>query len=1589
MKKLSSKARYSSKLPKLNIEDTCESKKMRKHSAKEGGVVPPGNVKIQITEPVADDSKLSQNHKKVKKLSSVERNQERYIKQSVTTFAGADFNNYGQSNWTLDTKPSSNVDAPNRFKTLNYYIPVPDKHQGKGDRTLAKRQISSPRLEECPQDRVEFYKTFSLLINIGSSGKKRADSKPDTKYANQSVQDVAQARWVELLWLALKAWLANRTMEEQDVYLWERRQKVHQILEQIRNFCIPVMPVRPKPKAASAAVGAEVTMQSAPQPPMTVHSSTTHSSTFNEIEAVSGCNAESRCEDELKIHFATQDYSVNMQPARIGSRKRESLTLDFTNSNAEDHGNAPNSSTIKSSLSVKLFTPCNLISPDDISQQHEALMHVTSVMNKLEAVESLYPNLKALKKEHPIYASDEFQTRIDAMCLWLNITTDMSQKLQVMAKVLGVDEIENLNWPGVDSHHSKVLQENNQEDLALFENPLKPSTCGAEEVFSETPIESSTPLKTRSKSSYSGRNSLPSVSDMGEVGTWIYRQFVDKSLKQMGLRKMIERLRDLLDGTLQRAKHVLQYPHTADDGKEEEVQYSKLDETNSQKHSPSTYVSPEEGELRHHNALSLFEEHMASVERRNSLTSYGTYSQHFKAMRLPSFRPTYLFLVRIAVDVMHECLKLRLENKPAAEPSLMSIKQLISECKEVITGSILIKQYHQRMIGAVLWDARQLQEKIENDLDDFEKDLRDMLEVYFDYLHSWIQMLQRLPQASLSLKNIIQEEWSFVKEMCPHIRDGEAQAGQRFCVMASGLLTSTSEFLSNKMDEQCSQLQDSTSFDETRTTTLRESSRTFKEIFHEIRERASKALGFAKLLRKDLEIAAEFQTSTGISVNDLLAMLKTTNHIKVLTSHSSDYLLFIPKHLKDNQRYILQLLNVTCGNEDISSTKADCEVDDGYMLLIRPDISALELSPAWDGETVQVYPSVETTIALADVEVNGLLLVVNHSSQLQIQRKHFSKLMGDKISLISEQTSSHRGIAEALEELKSDALTLCATIKNAIYQIDEIMNSESLADIDEVERINKRDSDYYKETMHRGFNLGFEYHKEVSRLVTDEAWQKLGKELLDFATKWMKFVLDKCERGRGTRPRWANQGLDFLIVACEPRNLSQLSEEDFQNLKRMMNECISHVIGTQDKTPGSPAGYHTKSPADFASPRAMNRPLSWPSSLSTVNRSLSHVSTVSEPSSVPAASNHQDCTKPDIDSNLLGHGEENQETISKIPPAEMVCADFRSLESVSDEVMVKGDRLKKVRKALDETEEERDRRLHEHRVIGKVLDKTANPETINISCKKVPFRWQRGFKIGEGQTGTTVYSCINMDTGETIAMKAIRFMRNDHSMIKDIADEIKNFESLKHPSLVRYYGAEVHRDELLVFMEYCDEGTLAEAARQGLPEHLIRRYTYEITTAINVLHGSGIVHRDIKGANIFLSSDGHVKLGDFGSSIKLKSQSTMRCEVNAFVGTAAYMAPEVITQADKSGYGRAADIWSLGCIIIEMATGKGPWHEFDHNYAIIYKVGEGATPNIPETLSSEGQEFVSHCLQHDLNKRWTASQLLDHAFLKVSSDGED
>ncbi|XP_020592689.1 mitogen-activated protein kinase kinase kinase 5-like isoform X2 [Phalaenopsis equestris] len=265
-------------------------------------------------------------------------------------------------------------------------------------------------------------------------------------------------------------------------------------------------------------------------------------------------------------------------------------------------------------------------------------------------------------------------------------------------------------------------------------------------------------------------------------------------------------------------------------------------------------------------------------------------------------------------------------------------------------------------------------------------------------------------------------------------------------------------------------------------------------------------------------------------------------------------------------------------------------------------------------------------------------------------------------------------------------------------------------------------------------------------------------------------------------------------------------------------------------------------------------------------------------------------------------------------------------------------------------------------------------------------QWQKQRLIGSGTFGN-VYRATNRHTGALCAMKEVNIIPDDPKSaecLKQLEQEIKVLSKLKHPNIVQYYGSELTEDQFFIYLEYVYPGSINKYVQEhcgAMTESVVRNFTRHILTGLAFLHSTNNIHRDIKGANLLVDVNGVVKLADFGMAKHLSGAAPAL----SLKGTPYWMAPEVVqaTMNKDIGYDFAVDIWSLGCTIIEMFTGKHPWSGLE-GAAAMFKVLH-KDPPIPETLSSEGKDFLQRCFRRNPLERPTANMLLDHPFIRNSN----
>ncbi|KAG6481937.1 hypothetical protein ZIOFF_058561 [Zingiber officinale] len=262
--------------------------------------------------------------------------------------------------------------------------------------------------------------------------------------------------------------------------------------------------------------------------------------------------------------------------------------------------------------------------------------------------------------------------------------------------------------------------------------------------------------------------------------------------------------------------------------------------------------------------------------------------------------------------------------------------------------------------------------------------------------------------------------------------------------------------------------------------------------------------------------------------------------------------------------------------------------------------------------------------------------------------------------------------------------------------------------------------------------------------------------------------------------------------------------------------------------------------------------------------------------------------------------------------------------------------------------------------------------------------YRRGRMIGRGACGT-VSLATDASSGEIFAVKS-----SDIGCSAALQREQRILSALDSPFVVSYLGFDVagpapgfcRRFDL--FVEYAPGGSLSDAIEQHggrLEEPAIRCYARDVLRGLDYLHSAGVVHCDIKSRNVLLCGCGHAKIADFGCA-RLADEAG-ECSIS---GTPLFMSPEVARGEEQ---GAPADVWALGCTVIEMATGRSPWADAKDPVSALHRIAFSTdVPEIPSSMSEQGKEFLSKCLVRNPRERWTAAELLRHPFV-VSSGSLD
>ncbi|KAG6866946.1 hypothetical protein C0991_003862 [Blastosporella zonata] len=272
-------------------------------------------------------------------------------------------------------------------------------------------------------------------------------------------------------------------------------------------------------------------------------------------------------------------------------------------------------------------------------------------------------------------------------------------------------------------------------------------------------------------------------------------------------------------------------------------------------------------------------------------------------------------------------------------------------------------------------------------------------------------------------------------------------------------------------------------------------------------------------------------------------------------------------------------------------------------------------------------------------------------------------------------------------------------------------------------------------------------------------------------------------------------------------------------------------------------------------------------------------------------------------------------------------------------------------------------------------------------------KWIKGALIGAGSFGK-VYLGMDAANGLLMAVKQVELptgsapnQERKKSMLSALEREIELLKNLQHANIVQYLYSSLDEEFLNIFLEYVPGGSVTALLRNygAFEEPLVKNFVRQILEGLNYLHERDIIHRDIKGANILVDNKGGIKISDFGISKKVDDNLLTGNRVNrpSLQGSVFWMAPEVVKQ---SAHTRKADIWSVGCLVVEMLTGEHPWAQLTQMQA-IFKIGSSAKPTIPSDISAEAQDFLRLTFELDHEARPSAAELLQHPWIGKKTKG--
>ncbi|CDK27031.1 unnamed protein product [Kuraishia capsulata CBS 1993] len=909
--------------------------------------------------------------------------------------------------------------------------------------------------------------------------------------------------------------------------------------------------------------------------------------------------------------------------------------------------------------------------------------------------------------------------------------------------------------------------------------------------------------------------------------------------------------------------------------------------------------------------------------------SFLEYQPVFEEIGLPSYVDKLLVLALFPMKLIKELINGRLAYaKKLANPTAQSSEQMIDDFKLYVNIALAVRtSFMEYCYPQVGWVS--LQDYLDPDFD----------KAILDCVHHYLFLLNRKLLDTRSFKTFrtfkepdeLETEWKFLQNLGFYIDGGGIEISEQFTILTSKLVGRLYTYVQQQYQGP------PTSYAANGTHTTLDKHKIFRwytttmENFGSLRR---------KFFRFSIALDSHFQNALVFNLNNskikrFLDLLKQTGHSLLYTNgvvESKGFYLIVSPSLVNRPLSVCRILKGSHLGVNFD------EIPDHHLTVLRSYNDYMDFVSSPDGfnddpEEAAQDDGAEYVLA---VFPSKAMVWDGHVTDLEIDSVPIDGIAHGKVMMITPGGSienlerAEEFFKEAVEDTVGSLVERRCSLPRVHHEMMKINRnffrvSTIVLDSASLVRNQCKGIGDCQELVNNIFIYTRDFGRGSLRNFEGVKKSTIAMKLIQFCIEWVSFIVDDCVPTDQKTFKWCVLALEFAMDMTKGFNILTLNDQQFYRLKIKVAGCMSLLISHFDIM-----GARSKE-------IQKRRMLNW---------------------------NLQKQKNPYLaakDEDLLG--------------------------ALREDILRKITAIEAHRHSLQQ----------EQQSVGRVLDDTDTENQflsyLASSFSSVSIRWQKGKFVGGGTFGS-VYAAINLDTGGVMAVKEIRF-QDSHSIktiVPAIKDEMTVLEMLSHPNIVQYFGVEVHRDRVYIFMEYCEGGSLASLLEHGRieDETVIQVYALQMLEGLAYLHQSGIVHRDLKPENILLDHMGVIKFVDFGAAKVIAVSGRTRDgrtathgkKANTLTGTPMYMSPEAI---NGSGTGKdgSLDIWSLGCCVLEMATGRRPWANLDNEFAVMYHIASGHLPQFPspDQLSEAGCKFLTHCLQIDPNNRLTAVELLNDPWM--------